>query len=119
VIAQLPRLAVNGDTSALTVRCCDGFVQRLRGRLGASALELQCAWRLSPCNAVHTLLLTGPIDVAFCDRHGCVLRIEAALRRNGFARHGGAHCVWEFPAGAARQLGLQCGDRLSLCAWDS
>jgi uncharacterized membrane protein (UPF0127 family) len=112
---ELPRVAVNGKTCAFTVRCCDGFVQRLRGRYGASALELQCAWRLSPCNAVHTLLLTGPIDVVFCDRHDRVLRIEAPLRRNRFARHSSAHCVWEFPAGVASQLGLQCGDRLTLC----
>lgn len=116
---QLPRLAVNGSTCALKVRCCDGFMQRLRGRFGASTGELQYAWRLSPCNAVHTLLLRGPIDVVFCDRRGCVLRIEAPLRRNRLARHGGAHSVWELPAGAARQLGLQHGDCLSVCACPS
>jgi uncharacterized membrane protein (UPF0127 family) len=68
---------------------------------------------------VHTLLLRGPIDVVFCDRRGCVLRIDAPLRRNRFAGHSQAYSVWELPAGAAHQLGLQRGDRLSICAQPS
>lgn len=109
------QLLVDGAPAGLKVYCCDGFLQRARGRHCASAAELRCGWRLQPCNAVHTLLLREPIDAVFCDQRGMVLRLAAPLRRNRCAWQRGADSVWEFPIGVAAALALQYGSRLSLC----
>jgi uncharacterized membrane protein (UPF0127 family) len=108
-------LVVNGQISGLTVRCCEHFLQRARGRLGASAHQRQQAWRLSPCAAVHTLWLREPIDVAFCDTGGQIVRVVAPLAINRWAWQRGAASTWELPAGWSDRLGLKPGDRLSLC----
>ena len=112
---RLQRLVLNGDRLPWRVRCCDTFLQRARGLLGAPQLELQWVWRLRPCNAVHTLFLNAPIDVVFCDAAGGVLRIVAPLRVRCWAGRDAADSAWEFPAGVAAQLALRCGDRLTLC----
>lgn len=109
------RLVLNGEPLPWQVRCCGTFLQRARGLLWAPRAQRQWAWRLQPCNAVHTLFLYGPIDVVFCDATGEVLRIVAPLRVRRWAGQCAADSVWEFPAGATAQLSLRRGDRLALC----
>ena len=111
----LLRMAVNGSPVAWQVRCCDTFWRRALGQLGASPAAASNAWRLQPCRAVHTFFLPAPIDVAFCDARGSILRIIAPLRPWRCAVHRAAHSAWELPAGAAARVGLKCGDRLTLC----
>jgi hypothetical protein len=55
---------------------------------------------IAPCDGVHTLFVRGPLDLAFCDREGRVLRVEAARRpwRVG-PRVRSARIVWEMAAG--------------------
>ena len=109
------RLALNGQPLPWRVRCCGTFLQRARGMLWAPQTQRQWAWRLRPCNAVHTLFLGAPIDVVFCDAAGAVLRIVAPLPRRRWAGQCAADCVWEFPAGTVAQLALRRGDHLTLC----
>jgi uncharacterized protein len=112
---RVRQLALNGIASPWQVYCCDTFRSRAWGRLGASDQERRLVWRLCPCRAVHTWFLSGPIDVAFCDRAGGILSIVAPLRPWHCSWRRGADTVWEFPAGLAGQLGLRPGDGLSLC----
>jgi uncharacterized membrane protein (UPF0127 family) len=115
---RCPTLVVNGKPSGLTVRRCERFLQRARGRLWASACEQRHAWRLSHCAAVHSFFLGEPIDVVFCDAEDRVLRVVAPLGANRWAWQRGAATSWELPVGCAGRLGLQRGDRLSLQADD-
>jgi uncharacterized protein len=70
------------------------------------------AWRLQPCNAVHTCLLSRAIDVVFCDRDGWVLRVCAATAPWRLAYCRAAYSVWELPAGYAARWQLAPGERL-------
>jgi uncharacterized membrane protein (UPF0127 family) len=70
---------------------------------------------LRPCSAVHSLFLARPIDVAFCDAEGEIIRVVAPLRPWRCVAVRGAVSAWEFPASALGQLALEKGDRLSLC----
>ena len=112
----MERLAINGIPGNWRVSRCDTFLSRALGQLAAAPAERQRVWLFRPCSAVHTLFPATPIDVAFCDRHGQVIRIVAPLRRRRWAGQRGAVSVWEFPAGVVAQLALRCGDRLSTCA---
>ena len=55
---------------------------------------------LPRCAAVHTFFVRQPLDLVFCDRKGCVLRVVGAIRpfRVGPTVRGAA-MVWEARAG--------------------
>jgi len=48
--------------------------ERTRGLIGRETFE--GALVLRPCRQVHTFGMRFPIDVAFCDRSGAVLRVS-------------------------------------------
>ena len=85
---------------------------RRRGLMHRDAFE--GALVLRPCRHVHTVGMRFPIDVAFCDTEGTVLRtttlspwrISPMVRRAAFAV--------EAEAGAFERWRLTRGDRLEL-----
>ena len=82
--------------------------QRRRGLLGRDGIE--GVFVLAPCRQVHTIGMRFPIDVAFCDRSGVVLRM-VTLRPGRVARPvWRARFVLEAEAGAWARWGLRCGD---------
>lgn len=107
-------LVVNDRALPWRVRCCDSFLQRAVGLTWAPRAQRHWVWRLHPCNAVHTLFLSAPIDVVFCDHAGEVLRVVARLPVRRWAGQGAAASAWEFPAGSTERLCLRRGDRLGL-----
>jgi uncharacterized protein len=110
----LRQLAVNGAPAGWCVACCETFCGRLLGQL-ATPWRRDRVWMLRPCSAVHTMFLAKPVDVAFCDAEGEIVRIIAPLEPWRWAVARGASSAWEFPAHALGQLALVRGDRLSLC----
>ena len=87
---------------------------RRRGLLGRDGLD--GALVLRPCRNVHTVGMQFPIDVAFCDGDGTVLRtttlapwrVSPVVRRSAFAI--------EAEAGAFDRWRLARGDRVELRA---
>ena len=64
--------------------------------------------------SVHTVGMAFPIDVAFCDADGVVLRV-LTLPPNRVARPVfAARSAIEAPAGAFRSWGVVAGDRLEV-----
>jgi hypothetical protein len=86
--------------------------ERLRGLLGRRPLAGDEALLLERCASVHTFGMGYPIDLAFLDREGRVLRIVAAVKPRRVALRPGARATLEMAAGAAAALGLRPGDRL-------
>jgi uncharacterized membrane protein (UPF0127 family) len=87
---------------------------RRRGLLGRD--EFEGALVLRPCRNVHTARMRFPIDVAFCDAEGVVVRtvtlrpwrMSPIVRRAAF--------VIEAEAGAFDRWHLRAGDRVELRA---
>ena len=88
---------------------------RTQGLLGRRVAEdVVGALVLRPCRQVHTLGMRFPIDVAFCDRHGLVLRtvtvapwrVTRVVWRAGF--------VVEAAAGAFDRWQLRAGDTVEV-----
>lgn len=81
--------------------------QRRKGLLGRDDFEGVLVLR--PCRQVHTLWMRFSIDVAFCDRDGCVLhavtirpwRISRPVARANFAieARAGAFERWKLAVG--------------------
>ena len=104
-------LVRDGEVLA-SVEIPQGPRQRVRGLLGRDGLDGGMVLR--PCRQVHTLGMHFPIDVAFCDRDGRVLRVATVppwrltrlVWRSGF--------VVEAAAGAFERWRLRPGDQVEV-----
>ena len=93
----------------------DKLFQRLKGLLGRRELPSGSGMIIKPCQSVHTVGMSFPIDVAFVDRGGYRLLPypgDAPFRFSPFVRK--ASYVIEAPAGTFRETGTEVGDRLKL-----
>lgn len=85
---------------------------RARGLLGVR--EVRGALLLEPCGSVHTLGMSVPIDVAFCDADLAVLRVCTLSPWRPLASARGARAVLESAAGAMTGWGITAGRRLAV-----
>ena len=88
--------------------------QRRRGLLGRDGLARGSALVLTPCNAIHTVGMRFPIDVAFVDRHGRVRRIVRQLPPARISVCLSAKTTIECPSGQLEEIRLQVGDQIKL-----
>ena len=88
-----------GTVVARDIRLARGLWDQFLGAMGMRMVAAGSALGLAPCDWVHTFFVRGPLDLAYCDRAGRVLRIEAACPpwRVG-PRVRGAYVVWEAAA---------------------
>ena len=87
---------------------------RARGLLGRDGIDGVMV--LPRCRNVHTFGMRFPIDVAFCDRDGVVIRAVTLAPRRISPVVWRARCVLEAEAGALERWGVRLGDRLELRA---
>ena len=85
---------------------------RARGLLGRAHIE--GAILLDPCRSVHTFTMRFPLDVAWCDADGRVLRVKTVAPNRMTRPVGSARSVVEAEAGAFTRWGLVVGDRLDV-----
>jgi uncharacterized membrane protein (UPF0127 family) len=102
-----------GATVASAVEIADTSAKRRRGLLGRDHLPSGSALVLTRCNAIHTIGMRFPIDVAFVDSKGRVRKVVHALGPWRMAISPLAVSAIELAAGELRD-GLQVGDRIQL-----
>lgn len=85
---------------------------RSRGLLGRTGLD--GAFVLRPCRWVHTIGMKFPIDVAFLDADGMVVRISRMRRHRMGLPVARARIVIEAEAGAFGRWGLHVGDVIEI-----
>ena len=110
-----PRVLLDGEPSGLVAWPCERFLARTVGcwRWGGRLPRGMAVW-LAPCRAIHTIGLPRSIEVAFCDRAGCILRLVAPLVPHRLAWCPRASGAFELRTGSALRLGLCVGRRLHL-----
>lgn len=69
---------------------------------------------LKPARQIHTFGMRFPIDVAWCDRSGEVLRVAQVEPNRLSTWVFRAHSVLEAEAGAFARLGIGAGDRVAV-----
>jgi uncharacterized membrane protein (UPF0127 family) len=91
--------------------------KRMKGLLGRSALDFsegKGLW-LHPSQGIHTIGMAFPIDVAYLDAHGCILRLYRRLAPFRVAAvMFSARSVLELPAGTLLRTRTEVGDRLEI-----
>lgn len=86
--------------------------ERARGLLGRSSLD--GAFVIQRCRWIHTIGMRMPIDVAYVDRDGNVVKTLVMHRHRVGIPVLRACWVVEASAGAFARWGLHVGDRLEL-----
>ena len=103
---------VNDDRVLASAELADTKRTRARGLLGRDGIE--GALVLRPCRWVHTLRMRFPIDVAFLDSDGMVIRIVRMRRQRMGLPLSRARTVIEAEAGAFGRWGLHVGDVIEI-----
>jgi uncharacterized membrane protein (UPF0127 family) len=110
---------INGRTLqvvASSVEIADTRAARRRGLLGRASFPSQSAMVLTSCNAVHTFFMQFPIDIAFVDAGGGVVKIVRDLPPWRIAVAPRAWTTIEFASGELDSNAIGVGDRLYLTA---
>lgn len=104
----------SGTRVGARVAVADSWWHRLRGLLAHPPLHREEGLLLLECNSVHTVGMTYPIDVAFLDAGGRVVRSITRLGpwRLGLGGPEAVHTL-ELPAGRLDETGTEPGVRLS------
>lgn len=91
----------------------ESFADRFVGLMGRRSLAFGEGLHIVPCNSIHTFFMRIPIDVAFLDRDGLIVKQFLALPPwRATSVYFQAKSVLELPAGALQASGTQEGDRL-------
>lgn len=112
------RVCVVHDGAAVRVgsdvAVADSWWRRLRGLLARPRLKRGQGLLLLECASVHTVGMVYPIDVAFLDAEGRVVRSIARLRpwRVGIGGGEAVHTL-ELPSGRLEETGTVPGVRLT------
>ncbi len=103
---------------AQPLEVASGFLARGLGLMFRRGLPAGGGLLIHGCNGIHMMFMRFPIDAVFLDKSNRVVKVYYALR----PWIGLVPLVWkadrvaELPAGTAKRLHLQLGDRLALSA---
>jgi len=90
------------------------FVDRFMGLMGRRSLAFGEGMHIAPCNSIHTFFMRIPIDVAFLDPEGLIVKqIPAMPPWRVSSVYFKAHSVLELPAGTLAASETREGDRLT------
>lgn len=109
------RVEHNRRRLRMQVHVCESRIERGRGLLLRPKPDVHTAFLLRNCRSIHTLGMSYPLDVLFCDASGRILKIVTGLRPCRIAHEQRARQVWELCAGAAEHWGWQVGDAILPC----
>lgn len=85
---------------------------RRKGLLGRDSMS--GALVIEPCRWIHTIGMRFPIDVAYLDTDGVVVKTIQMQRHRMGIPVWRAHCVIEAQAGAFARWGLRVGDEIEI-----
>lgn len=94
-------------------RVADNPWTRLKGLIGVKELPPGAGLLIRPCNGIHCMFMSIPIDVLYVDKDDRVVGLDHAMRPWSVGRiYGKARYVIELPAGTLAAGGTDVGDRL-------
>ena len=99
---------VSGARVLASAEVSEGRAAKRRGLLGRASFD--GALIINGCKWVHTIGMKFPIDVAYLDGSGAVIKLECLKAHRIGARVKGSTTVVEAEAGAFERWGLRVGD---------
>ncbi len=87
-------------------------LERMRGLLGRPRLTDDEALLISPCSSIHTIGMSYPLDIAYLDNTGKVLKTVSTLDTMRFSSCWPAVATLEMAAGSLQRLSINLGEIL-------
>ncbi|MGB1727567.1 MAG: DUF192 domain-containing protein [Ilumatobacteraceae bacterium] len=103
---------VNDTRVMASTEIAESRSERRRGLLGRD--DLDGALVLRPCRWVHTVGMRFPLDVAYLDRDGVVIKTARMQRHRVGVPVLTARTIIEARAGAFARWGLRVGDHIEI-----
>jgi uncharacterized membrane protein (UPF0127 family) len=115
-VAATRRLETEGGREvAAHVTEAASFLSRGLGLMFRRELPAGHGLAITPCNSIHMFFMRFPLDVAFLDREGRVVRAYHGIRPWRASRIvRGARTAVELPAGSLAAAGVEKGTLLRL-----
>jgi uncharacterized membrane protein (UPF0127 family) len=105
----------DGGLVASDVEVADTIWSRFVGLMGRHELPAGHGLCIRPCSSIHMFFMRFPLDVAFVDRDGRVVRLYHGIRPWRVSRIvRGAAAAIELPAGALAAAGVNTGSVLRM-----
>ena len=96
-------------------RVADRPCSRIRGLIGTEELSPGEGLWILPCNGIHMLFMSFPIDAVYLDRDHIVVETVEEMQPWSIGRFvRGAQSVLELPSGTIAASGTRVGDRIAL-----
>ena len=112
---QVLNTSRNDAVIAAQVELAATFFSRFLGLMGRAALPEGHGLLIEGCRSIHMFFMRFPIDVAFLDSHGKVVRALHGIKPWRATRvYLDAQDALELPAGTLAKTGVQEGDVLRL-----
>lgn len=83
ILSAMSRILItdgNDTILAEKVILAESTLERMKGLLGRSELARNTAMLIRPCRSIHMWFMRFPIDAAFLDEAGRILKISRALK---------------------------------------
>jgi uncharacterized membrane protein (UPF0127 family) len=104
-----------GTTLIERGRVANNAWTRFKGLIGVRELPQGDGLAIIPCNGVHCMFMSIPIDVVYVDRDHRITAFDPVMKPWAVGRvHRDAQYVIELPAGTIERTGTQVGDQLSV-----
>jgi uncharacterized membrane protein (UPF0127 family) len=95
------------------VEIADTWWARFKGLLGRASIGASEGLHIVPCNSIHMFFMRFPIDVAFLDGEGKLVKAVHGIKPWRATRmYLEAHSALELAPGTLSRCGVQEGDRL-------
>jgi uncharacterized membrane protein (UPF0127 family) len=96
-------------------RVADTVWTRFKGLIGVRAFAQGDGLAIMPCNGVHCMFMSIPIDVLYVSADHRVVALDPEMRPWAIGRfYRGVQYVIELPAGTIRRTATAAGDRLAV-----
>jgi len=93
----------------------DNMFTRLKGLIGHAPLKSGEGMLIMPCNSVHCMFMSFPIDVVYVNKQNQVIKVDPVMKPWATAWPvRAASYVIELAANAGAPTGIQPGDQLVL-----
>jgi uncharacterized protein len=88
---------------------------RLKGLIGTHELPTGDGLLIHPCNGVHCMFMSIPIDVLYVDKSDKVIALDRAMQPWRIGKiYRASRYVVELPAGTIERTGTAVGDQLKV-----
>ena len=102
-----------GTTLVDAGHVADSFWKRFKGLIGTKNLPRGNGLLIEPCNSIHMMFMSIPIDVAYVDKDDHVVALDPEMKPWRLGKpHRTSRYVIELPAGTLARTHTQVGDAL-------